>query len=449
MFVTDTSPVCLRIKYKKNIITKKMCIYKVLLQSMLVFYTWKYTDANLSAVAVYSMLGAKIDVINSEMALLRRVLMSTKSELKSTKAELTFTQTKLKSTQAEVDLIKSQCGLVTGIYTNTTSPISPSTSSEDETCQDVKKAFVRKKAEPDQTRQDIENLIEKKMAEVNEDIARNSEGLVSMETKIDKLAVDLVSFRNNSDKQLVKIGQEVKVLTGEMASYNLEMVKKETEIIKTNNNLYVLSKNFDNLTQQMRNEMKDIKEEMSNNTLNQINLERKVAKETENLQALSNNHEKLSMKVEQQQNNFDKEIQNKTMCQIKTRSELEKLSRDLNDLSNTQTRLAETVQNQKSQITEVVKSEMEKTEHCQSGLVHHWHTSSPFPITFTITFKKPFTNTPAFTMGASLLDFEQNRNLRLILTVEELSKEQAKVHAKIWADTVIHAAGFHWMACPT
>ncbi|XP_060560160.1 uncharacterized protein LOC132720144 [Ruditapes philippinarum] len=425
-----------------------MCIHKFLLQTIFVCYILMYTEANLSADAVYSMLAAKIDTINSEMSLLRRVLMSTKSEL-------AFTQTKLKSTETEVNIIKRQCGLISGITTNTRSPITPtenstSTSFEDETCcQVVEKAIIRMKAEQKQTKQDIENVIEKKMAEVNEDIARNSEGLVSMETNIDKLAVDLVSFRNNSDKKLVKIGQEVKVLTGEMASYNLEMVKKETKIIKTNNDLNAMSKNFDNLTQQMRNEMKDIKKEISNNTHDLINLERNVAKESENLMALSNNHEKLSTKVEQQQNNFNEEIQNTKMYHLKTKSELEKLSTNLSDFSNNHARLAETVQDQKSEITEVVKSEMEKTEHCQSGRVHHWNSSSPFPITFTITFKKPFTNTPVFTMGASLLDFYKDKNLRLSLTVKELSKEQAKVHASIWADTRICAAGFHWMACPT
>ncbi|XP_060564070.1 rho-associated protein kinase 2-like [Ruditapes philippinarum] len=425
-----------------------MCIYKFLLQTMFVCYILMYTEANLSADAVYSMLAAKIDTINSEMSLLRQVLMSTKSEL-------AFTQTKLKSTETEVNMIKRQCGLISGITTNTRSPITPtenstSTSFEDETCcQVVEKAIIRMKAEQKQTKQDIENVIEKKVAKVNEGIARNSEGLVSMETKIDKLAVDLVSLRNNSDKQLVKMGQEAKVLIEEMASYNLEIVKTETKIIKTNNNLYVISRNLDNLTQQIRNEMKDIKKEISNNTLDLKKLERNLEKEAENLQELSNNHEKLSMTVEQQQNTFDKEIQNKTMCQIKTRSELEKLSSNLNDLTNNHARLAETVQDQSSQITKVVKSEMEKTEHCQSGHVRNWNNDNPFPITFTITFKKPFTNTPAFTMGASMLDFYKDRNLRLSLTVKELSNKQAKVHATVWADTKISGAGFHWMACPT
>ncbi|XP_060600409.1 uncharacterized protein LOC132753885 [Ruditapes philippinarum] len=144
-----------------------MCVYKVLLQSMLVFYTWKYTDANLSADDVYSMLAVKIDAITTEMSLLRRVLMSTKSEL-------AFTQSKLKSTETEVNMIKRQCGLISGITTNTRSPITPtenstSTSFEDETCcQVVEKAIIRMKAEQKQTKQDIENVIEKKMAKVNE-----------------------------------------------------------------------------------------------------------------------------------------------------------------------------------------------------------------------------------------------------------------------------------------
>ncbi|XP_060560162.1 uncharacterized protein LOC132720146 [Ruditapes philippinarum] len=148
-----------------------MCIYKFLLQTIFVCYILMYTEANLSADDVYSMLAAKIDVITTEMSLLRRVLMSTKSELTSTKAELTstkseltstkakltLTQTKLKSTQAEVDVIKSQCRLVTGIATNTTPPITPPGNSTT-CCQVVEKAIVRMKAEQNQAKQDIENL---------------------------------------------------------------------------------------------------------------------------------------------------------------------------------------------------------------------------------------------------------------------------------------------------
>ncbi|XP_060564072.1 uncharacterized protein LOC132723383 [Ruditapes philippinarum] len=271
---------------------------------MLIFYTLKYTEANLSADDVYSMLAVKIDTINSEMSLLRGVLMSTKSELTSTKAELTstkseltstkaeltFTQTKLKSTQAEVDVIKSQCGLVTGISTNTTPPITPPGNSTT-CCQVVENAIVRMKAEQNQAKQDIENLIEKKVTEVNEDIARNSEGLVSMGTNIDKLAVDFVSFRN---------------------------------------------------------------------------------------------------------------------------------------------------------ITEI-----QQTEHCQSGYESIWKRNTPFPYTYTINFKRPFRNTPAFTIGTSKFDFYHGRNLRLSLVVKEISATQAKVHGSIWSDTIAYGAGFHWMACPT
>jgi hypothetical protein len=94
-------------------------------------------------------------------------------------------------------------------------------------------------------------------------------------------------------------------------------------------------------------------------------------------------------------------------------------------------------------------TEIQKTEHCQSGYEKIWKHNTPFPHTCTINFKRPFRNTPAFTIGTSTLDFYYGTNLRLSFSVKGLSTTQAKVHANIWGGTIAYGAGFHWMACPT
>ncbi|XP_060594789.1 probable transcription-associated protein 1 isoform X1 [Ruditapes philippinarum] len=409
---------------------RNMSFYTVLLQCALVFSVLKFTTANLTVENLYSMLAGKIHVINDEMSMLRQILMSTKSELTSTKADLISTQAKLKSTQAEVENIKLQCGLSTRTTTDpvssvrrtknstttspeektttspeektttspeektttspeektTTSPEEKTTTSPEEKtcCQVVKTAIMRMKVVQRRTKQDLENLIENKVGSLNEDIASNTKGIRSLESDINELAVDFVGLKNNSDRNLVKTEQGVKVLTEKMTSYNMAM-KKDMTIF--NVDVSVLTKNLNNLTQQVRNEMK---------------------------------------------------------------GELEQLSNDFHVLSNNHTILAETVKDQTSTITKMIKTEIDKAEHCQSGTVTLWKRySHSIPSTVTIVFKKPFKNKPAFTVGASAFDFDSNTNLRLTLDIHELSSTQAKVYVNVWHKTIVYGAGFNWMACPT
>ncbi|XP_060594790.1 uncharacterized protein LOC132749122 isoform X2 [Ruditapes philippinarum] len=369
---------------------RNMSFYTVLLQCALVFSVLKFTTANLTVENLYSMLAGKIHVINDEMSMLRQILMSTKSELTSTKADLISTQAKLKSTQAEVENIKLQCGLSTRTTTDPVSSVrrtknSTTTSPEEKTCcQVVKTAIMRMKVVQRRTKQDLENLIENKVGSLNEDIASNTKGIRSLESDINELAVDFVGLKNNSDRNLVKTEQGVKVLTEKMTSYNMAM-KKDMTIF--NVDVSVLTKNLNNLTQQVRNEMK---------------------------------------------------------------GELEQLSNDFHVLSNNHTILAETVKDQTSTITKMIKTEIDKAEHCQSGTVTLWKRySHSIPSTVTIVFKKPFKNKPAFTVGASAFDFDSNTNLRLTLDIHELSSTQAKVYVNVWHKTIVYGAGFNWMACPT
>jgi hypothetical protein len=225
--------------------------------------------------------------------------------------------------------------------------------------------------------------IENKVGSLNEDIASNTKGIRSLESDINELAVDFVCLKNNSDRNLVKTEQGVKVLTEKMTSYNMEM-KKEMTIF--NVDVSVLTKNLNNLTQQVINEMK---------------------------------------------------------------GQLEQLSNDFHALSNNHTVHAETVKDQTSTITKMIKTEIDKAEHCQSGTVRLWHHSHSIPSTVTIVFKKPFKNKPAFTVGASAFDFDSNTNLRLTLEINELSNTQAKVYVNVWSHTRVYGAGFNWMACPT
>ncbi|XP_053379384.1 uncharacterized protein LOC123527466 isoform X2 [Mercenaria mercenaria] len=153
----------------------------------------------------------------------------------------------------------------------------------------------------------------------------------------------------------------------------------------------------------------------------------------------------LEALIENKVRDLNGEISNTAMDLITTKKGLTQLTEDLLGLFNNHRELKEKVENHASNYKAVIKSEIENADHCQSGNFERYKV---FPDTVTVVFKKPFSRKPVFTMGTSGLDFYAGKNLRVHLSVRQLSTTQIQIHINVWANTVAYSVGVWWMACP-
>ena len=66
---------------------------------------------------------------------------------------------------------------------------------------------------------------------------------------------------------------------------------------------------------------------------------------------------------------------------------------------------------------------------------------------FTIKFKTHFSSPPKVIVGLNALDVNHKYNTRVSATANEVTAKQFRLNIKTWADTVLHWASAHWIAC--
>lgn len=86
----------------------------------------------------------------------------------------------------------------------------------------------------------------------------------------------------------------------------------------------------------------------------------------------------------------------------------------------------------------------------QSGVngLHSINPSPKWPFEKYIRFNPPFTATPSFVYGLSVLDFAHTRNVRAVATIKSLTRTWVVLHLNKWADTFMYGLKISWMACP-
>ena len=68
--------------------------------------------------------------------------------------------------------------------------------------------------------------------------------------------------------------------------------------------------------------------------------------------------------------------------------------------------------------------------------------------TIGINFNPHFAKTPLLMYGFSLLDIQEDRNLRIELSVVQVATDAATLKVRTWADTIVNWSTVRWMACP-
>ena len=68
--------------------------------------------------------------------------------------------------------------------------------------------------------------------------------------------------------------------------------------------------------------------------------------------------------------------------------------------------------------------------------------------TIRINFDPHFAKTPLLMYGFSLLDIQEDRNLRIELSVVQVATDAATLKVRTWADTIVNWSTVRWMACP-
>lgn len=86
----------------------------------------------------------------------------------------------------------------------------------------------------------------------------------------------------------------------------------------------------------------------------------------------------------------------------------------------------------------------------QSGIngLHSFNPSPKWPFEKYIRFDPPFTATPSFVYGLSVLDFAHTGNVRAVANIRSLTRTGVVLYLNKWADTVMYGLKISWMACP-
>ncbi|KAJ8311758.1 hypothetical protein KUTeg_011113 [Tegillarca granosa] len=65
----------------------------------------------------------------------------------------------------------------------------------------------------------------------------------------------------------------------------------------------------------------------------------------------------------------------------------------------------------------------------------------------TIIFHTPFSRTPSIVHGVTLLDSNSNKNLRIKVSTNSISRFGFTLKLATWGDTVLYGLTVRWMAC--
>jgi hypothetical protein len=94
---------------------------------------------------------------------------------------------------------------------------------------------------------------------------------------------------------------------------------------------------------------------------------------------------------------------------------------------------------------QVISAADELFNHVDSNLPM-WAETGDRSVRLTVTFDKPFGETPALTLGVIGLDCDHSTNLRYGLSAEKVFREGFEVVFVTWGDTRIARASVSWQA---
>ena len=70
------------------------------------------------------------------------------------------------------------------------------------------------------------------------------------------------------------------------------------------------------------------------------------------------------------------------------------------------------------------------------------------PASVRVDFERPFVTPPKVVVFFNLLEFERNRNFRVITTTSDIDMNGFTLHIETWSDTILHCAQTCWIAYP-
>ncbi|KAI9465135.1 hypothetical protein BJY52DRAFT_1245288 [Lactarius psammicola] len=70
------------------------------------------------------------------------------------------------------------------------------------------------------------------------------------------------------------------------------------------------------------------------------------------------------------------------------------------------------------------------------------------PASVRITFERPFVTPPKVVVFFNRLEFDNNRNWRVITTASDIDVNGFTLNIQTWSDTILHCAQTRWIAYP-